>query len=168
MEGCNVFWLLHLGKLRRMLIWNLESVDISIMTVITKNSQPNLNLCSICCSSWLQVYWAWWHSSQSTYRVGWCHCKTFLNYFWINKQKKKAKNTPQHFWVCEEVSINWKLANIVPDFKKGKKEDPGLSVSLQSLVKSWRKLFRELLKNTWKTMRSLVTAKTGSRGEGAA
>lgn len=91
MEGCNVFWLLHLGKLRRMLIWNLESVDISIMTVITKNSQPNLNLCSICCSSWLQVYWAWWHSSQSTYRVGWCHCKTFLNYFWINKQKKKQK-----------------------------------------------------------------------------
>ncbi|GAB0190213.1 hypothetical protein GRJ2_001486600 [Grus japonensis] len=30
-----------------------------------------------------------------------------------------------HFWESGEVSVNWKLANVVPIFKKGKKEDPG-------------------------------------------
>ncbi|GAB0184195.1 mitochondrial enolase superfamily member 1 [Grus japonensis] len=30
----------------------------------------------------------------------------------------------QQFWKSGEVSVDWKLANVVPIFKKGKKEDP--------------------------------------------
>jgi len=31
----------------------------------------------------------------------------------------------QWSWECGEVSVDGKLANVVPIFKKGKKEDPG-------------------------------------------
>lgn len=41
----------------------------------------------------------------------------------------------------------------------------GLTVLLQYLLELWRKLFWELLKNTWKTMQSLVIANMGSQGE---
>ncbi|KFP46361.1 RNA-directed DNA polymerase from mobile element jockey, partial [Cathartes aura] len=31
----------------------------------------------------------------------------------------------QWSWESGEVPVNWKLANVIPIFKKGKKEDPG-------------------------------------------
>ena len=31
----------------------------------------------------------------------------------------------QRSWESGEVPVDWKLANVVPIFKKGKKEDPG-------------------------------------------
>lgn len=46
-------------------------------------------------------------------------------------------------WESGEVSVYWKLANIVPVFKKGKKRmtmQTGLSVSLQCPIKSWRRV----------------------------
>ena len=54
----------------------------------------------------------------------------------------------QWSWESGEVPGNWKLANVVPVFKKGKKVITDLSVLLQCLVKLWRRLFWELLKNT--------------------
>lgn len=30
----------------------------------------------------------------------------------------------QWYWEPGEVPVNWKVANVIPDFKKGKKEDP--------------------------------------------
>lgn len=41
-------------------------------------------------------------------------------------------------WESGEVPLDWKLVNVVPVFKKGKNNDletPGLSISLQYLVK---------------------------------
>lgn len=46
-------------------------------------------------------------------------------------------------WESGEVQVYWKLANIAPVFKKGKKrmtmQTTGLSVSLQCPIKSWRR-----------------------------
>lgn len=39
-------------------------------------------------------------------------CETSLNYF-------------SQSWESREITVVWKLANIVPVLKKGKKEDPG-------------------------------------------
>lgn len=30
----------------------------------------------------------------------------------------------QWYWKSGEVPVNWKLANVISDFKKGRKEDP--------------------------------------------
>lgn len=30
-------------------------------------------------------------------------------------------------WTLEKVPVNWKIANVFPVFKEGKKEDPGNS-----------------------------------------
>lgn len=62
-------------------------------------------------------------------------------------------------WKSAEGLLDWKLANIIPIFKKGKKEYPGnysLAVSLQFLVKLWRRSFWELLKNASEAMSSSV------------
>lgn len=71
----------------------------------------------------------------------------------------------QWSWESEELSLSWKLANIVQVFKD-KKEVPGdfRPVSLIA-VKLWRKLFWELLKNTQETTWSLVTVSTSSWGK---
>lgn len=63
-----------------------------------------------------------------------------------------------------EVPVDWKLANAVPIFKKGKMilVIISLSVLLQCLVKLWRKILWKLLKNTWRTVQSLVTANVSS------
>ncbi|GAB0185701.1 mitochondrial enolase superfamily member 1 [Grus japonensis] len=31
----------------------------------------------------------------------------------------------QHSWLTREVSVDWRLANVMPVYKKGQKEDPG-------------------------------------------
>lgn len=56
-----------------------------------------------------------------------------------------------HSWKSREIPADWKLANIVPAFKKGScpgmtTVTPGVSVSLQCLVELWRRLFWEVLK----------------------
>lgn len=56
-------------------------------------------------------------------------------------------------WESEEVPVKQNMANVVLDFKKGSKKDPGnyTSISLTSvLVKLWLRLFWELLKNSRK------------------
>lgn len=58
-------------------------------------------------------------------------------------------------WESGEVPLDWKLANVTLIFKMSKKTTLviiGLSVSLQFLVKLWRRLFFELLKNISETM----------------
>jgi len=55
----------------------------------------------------------------------------------------------QWSWESGEIPVSWKLANVVPIFKKGKKEDPSDSrpVSLTAVPgELWRRLFWELLK----------------------
>ncbi|KAJ7417704.1 hypothetical protein BTVI_31743 [Pitangus sulphuratus] len=52
----------------------------------------------------------------------------------------------EKFWESEEVPADWQLENIVPIFKKGKKEEPGdyNPASLTSVPdKLWRRLFQE-------------------------
>lgn len=54
-------------------------------------------------------------------------------------------------WESEEVPVKQNMANVVLDFKKGSKKDPGnyTPISLTSvLVKLWLRLFWELLKNS--------------------
>lgn len=56
-------------------------------------------------------------------------------------------------WESEEVPVKQNMANVVLDFKKGSKKDPGnyTPISLTSvLVKLWLRLFWELLKNSRK------------------
>lgn len=62
-------------------------------------------------------------------------------------------------WESGEVPVHWKLANVPISRIKRKK---GLSVSFQCLIKLWRRLFWDLLKNIWMTMQSFVTASMGS------
>lgn len=72
---------------------------------------------------------------------------------------------PEVSWESGEVPADWKLANIVLIFKKGKKKDPGnyRPVSLTSVPgKIKGRIFWEILKNTQKTTQPLVTASTAS------
>ncbi|KAJ7400015.1 RNA-directed DNA polymerase from mobile element jockey [Pitangus sulphuratus] len=51
-------------------------------------------------------------------------------------------------WESGEIPADWNLVNIAPVFKKGKQEEQetrGLLVSLQCLVKLWRRLFWKVL-----------------------
>lgn len=69
-------------------------------------------------------------------------------------------------WESGEVPADWKLGNIVLIFKKGKEEDPGkhrLSVSLQRWVQLWRRLFWEVLKNTWRSTQGISLNQHGFR-----
>ncbi|KAJ7399926.1 RNA-directed DNA polymerase from mobile element jockey [Pitangus sulphuratus] len=52
-------------------------------------------------------------------------------------------------WSCEsrEVSADWKLANVVLIFKKGKKEDRKNCRPVSLTLKLWRRLFWGMLKN---------------------
>ena len=51
----------------------------------------------------------------------------------------------EHSWCSGQVPDDWKIANVVPIFKKGKREDPGnyRPVSLTSIL---GKLFEKILK----------------------
>ena len=120
----------------------------------------NLNSCGICCFIWMHISpWRFihWDSSQSTWRASWCHCENCLNYFsmilgiWRDSRWLEAD---KH---CSNSQDSARKKTLVIT---------GLSVSLQCLVKLWRKLCWEFMKNTWRTMRSLVTAYAGSWGEG--
>lgn len=49
---------------------------------VTMNSQTLLNLCRICCSTWMRINL--WHPMgfrPGFSKTGWCHHKTSLNYF---------------------------------------------------------------------------------------
>jgi len=69
----------------------------------------------------------------------------------------------------EEVSVHWKLANVVSVFKRGKEEDPGnyRPVSLTSVPgKIMAKVTPGVIEKHLRD--NAVTASTGSQGEGPA
>lgn len=72
-------------------------------------------------------------------------------------------------WESGEILIDWKLANAVPVFKKGKKEDSSnyRPLSLTSAPgKSREKILLGITEKHLKTMRLLVTTNMRSRREG--
>lgn len=74
-------------------------------------------------------------------------------------------------WKSWEVPADRKLASIVSVLRRAGRrtlETTGLSVSIQCVVKLRGRLFWEMLKNTWKTKQSLVTASTASWKESPA
>ncbi|KAJ7414983.1 hypothetical protein WISP_80486 [Willisornis vidua] len=77
------------------------------MTARMIKSQLTLKLCGICYKPWGLMEFI----PESSKRC-WCHTKPLSMIFdWC--------------WESGEVPADWKLVNIVPVFKKGKKEDPG-------------------------------------------
>lgn len=98
-----------------------------------------------------------WDSSKNTQRSGWCHCEACLNNFW----------TILGIW----RGPSWKLANLVPVFKKGKKYDPGnyRPMSLTSAAgKIMKKSIRGDTETLLQTMQSVVTASAASWVESVA
>ncbi|KAJ7409913.1 RNA-directed DNA polymerase from mobile element jockey [Willisornis vidua] len=96
------------------------------MTARIINSQLTLKLCRICYSSWILTnLWG---------LMGFIPDSSLLKeladviakYLWMILEWS---------WESGEVSADWKLANVDPIFKKGKKEDPGNDrpVSLTSM-----------------------------------
>ena len=78
----------------------------------------------------------------------------------------------QWYWESGEVTVNWKLANVVPVFKKSKKKDPGI-YRLVSFTSVPDKNYEEDFSGSyWKTlestMKSLVITNTVSQGESPA
>lgn len=92
-------------------------------------------------NSWYGIHM---DSSQSMQRHGWHCCKTSFNYF------------PKVLGIWKGP-VNWKLSQFSRRVRKKTQIIIGLSVSIQCLVNLWRRLFWQLLKNTWKTMQPLVT-----------
>ena len=131
------------------------------VTTIMTNSTPS---CARTCAGFaaphgcMQVHGVRWGLCQGTRRAGQCHHKTSLNYFSAtllvgNLERSQLTESLQMF----QFSRRARRKTLVIK---------GLSVSLQCLVKLWRELCWELLKNTWRTMWSLVTASMGSWGKG--
>lgn len=122
------------------------------------NSQLTLNLCGICCSTWMDPHVSMRLQMgfiQEYSRAGWCHCEASLNYFWIIPQS----------WVSEEFWADWKLAKVVSMFKK---DDPGnyKPVSLTPVPGKIMKIILGVLKNVWmkhlNDTAAIVTATTAS------
>ncbi|GAB0183669.1 mitochondrial enolase superfamily member 1 [Grus japonensis] len=77
----------------------------------------------------------------------------------------------QWSWESGEVPVDWKLANVVKIFKKGKKEDPGnyRPGSLTSVPgKIMEKVILGVIENYLRNNNSLVIASMGSQGESPA
>lgn len=115
----------------------------SIRTAVMINSQPVLNLCRICCSSWLYVFVDPLELIQG-------YSNRWLMSLWdLSQLFFKHLVNPLDLG---EVPVNWKLANTVTGrVRKEILVITGLSASLQHLAILW-KLFWELLKNTLKTL----------------
>jgi len=90
------------------------------------------------------------------YELAWCHCES-LNYFWTILES-------------EEVPDDWKLADLVQIFKKDKKENCGKyrPFCLTSAPGKITEDCSGVVKNTWKTMQSLVMDNMSSQGESSA
>lgn len=84
------------------------------------------------------------------YSKSWCHCKT--SQFFFNS------------WKCTEVSVDWKLANIVSVFKKGKKEDPG-NVSLTLVPGKFMEIILIAIEKHLKRQHCHWSQPVGSGGE---
>lgn len=105
--------------------------------------------------------------------------------FWLNQTRRRGRGRggghrgydPLWSWESGEVSISWQMSQFGQDFpnlsqiftprrvRKNTLVIISLSVSLQCLAKLMKRLFCELLKNTWKTIQSFVIANMDSRGE---
>lgn len=99
------------------------------MNAVTVDSQPALNLCRICGSSWMYIGLG--HSGIHP-RVLRELTDVTVGHLSIIFQQP---------WQSVEILVTWKLANIVPVFRKGKKEYPAQNrpVSVTSvLAELWR------------------------------
>jgi len=130
------------------------------VTTIMTNSTPS---CAWTCAGFaaphgcMQVHGVRWGLCQGTRRAGQCHHKTSLNYFSAillvgNLERSQLTESLQMF----QFSRRARRKTLVIK---------GLSFFLGCLAKLGRGLFWELLKNTWKTMQSLVITNAGSQGE---
>ncbi|KAJ7408436.1 RNA-directed DNA polymerase from mobile element jockey-like protein [Pitangus sulphuratus] len=87
------------------------------------NSQLTLKSCGICCSSWIPTnLWGlmgFIPESSKSWLMSWQNLSMIF----------------EQYWESGDVSADWKLDNVVPIFKKGKKQDLGnyRSVSLTSV-----------------------------------
>lgn len=127
------------------LLWSLtmmmcfrgpRALSWSSMAVRMINFHSNLNLCGICCSS-LMVCGAWWASSKSWLISLWDLSQWFLNSLGNLERFQLSGSWQTLFWFSRRTS--WVSL-----------ETKGLSVSLQWLVKLWRRLFWDVLKDTWR------------------
>lgn len=87
----------------------------------------------------LQIYGTWWNSSKNLERAPEVIRKLLLIIF-------------EQYWESREVLAVWKVVNIVRFSRRVRRivVTADLLVSLQCLIKLWRRLLWELLKSTWK------------------
>lgn len=63
----------------------------------------------------------------------------------------------QWYWRSAEIPVNWKLADVFCPSKRVRKDSSNYRpASLWCLVKLQRRLFCEVLKNSWKTKQSCI------------
>ncbi|KAJ7407286.1 hypothetical protein WISP_127597 [Willisornis vidua] len=82
------------------------------MTARMTNSQLILKFCGICCSSWIPTnLWGLMGFSEESSKT------------WLADVTTKPLLIFEWSWESIWVPVDWKLANIVPVFKRGKKEN---------------------------------------------
>lgn len=107
----------------------LEDCDCDNDKILVNN---NKKMCGVCYSSWIHINLCGPTELTSSYsEMDYAIARTLSISF-------------QWFRESGEVPVNWKLANVVPVFKKGKKEDPNNYRSV-SIISMTGKLWRELL-----------------------
>lgn len=123
------------------------------MTVILMNFHSTLNICRLCCSTWMHISWWVLMGFIQGYSENWSyHHNNSLNCF----------STVLAIW---KGSYWLKAGKCCLSFQEGQERRPlitDLSDSPQCLVKLWRRLLWDLCERQRK---KFVTANMGSQGE---
>lgn len=108
----------------------------TMTAVMINSSQPWAYVRFAAAAGCVSVYEDWWDSSQCTQNAGWYSLQDLSITF-------------QSFWVCGEVSVDWRwqMSQFSRRATKLTLLVEGLSVSLWCLEKLWRRLFCGKLKD---------------------